>query len=226
MAYDATKPATGGSLLSADIRENFRALKEDGIVAIADSLVTKAKLKTNDTGSASGSLAASNDVSIEMQDYCFSPNIYAATEKDVYVCAHETNTADTTARIGLSNSSGNTSSYAVRWRYITASDKPFIYAIQDKITGKIKHLWTCDDPPTKYWGLSEKPTNFIAPVIEKGMVMATMNEIVLFNQNKEFVLELNTKAVVDKKLPFEILSDGYDFDTDKKSFSSKNLKEI
>ena len=32
MAYDSTKPATGGSLVSADIRENFRALKEDRIV--------------------------------------------------------------------------------------------------------------------------------------------------------------------------------------------------
>ena len=32
MAYDATKPATGGFLVSADIRENFRALKEVGIV--------------------------------------------------------------------------------------------------------------------------------------------------------------------------------------------------
>ena len=32
MAYDSTKPATGGYLIAADIRENFRALKEDGIV--------------------------------------------------------------------------------------------------------------------------------------------------------------------------------------------------
>ena len=32
MAYDSSKPANGGSLVSADIRENFRALKEDGIV--------------------------------------------------------------------------------------------------------------------------------------------------------------------------------------------------
>ena len=32
MAYDSTKPVTGGSLVAADIRENFRALKEDGIV--------------------------------------------------------------------------------------------------------------------------------------------------------------------------------------------------
>ena len=32
MAYDATKPVTGGSLVAADMRENFRALKEDDIV--------------------------------------------------------------------------------------------------------------------------------------------------------------------------------------------------
>lgn len=32
MAYDSKKPATGGSLVAADIRENFRALKEDDIV--------------------------------------------------------------------------------------------------------------------------------------------------------------------------------------------------
>ena len=32
MAYDSSKPANGGSLVSADIRENFRALKEDGIM--------------------------------------------------------------------------------------------------------------------------------------------------------------------------------------------------
>lgn len=30
--FDSTKPATGGSLVAADIRENFRALKEDDIV--------------------------------------------------------------------------------------------------------------------------------------------------------------------------------------------------
>ena len=32
MAYDSTKPVTGGTSVAADIRENFRALKEDGIV--------------------------------------------------------------------------------------------------------------------------------------------------------------------------------------------------
>ena len=32
MAYDASKPPDGGSLVAADVRENFRALKEDEIV--------------------------------------------------------------------------------------------------------------------------------------------------------------------------------------------------
>ena len=48
MAYDATKPATGGFLVSADIRENFRALKEDGIV-LAGDLVSTLKDPTTST---------------------------------------------------------------------------------------------------------------------------------------------------------------------------------
>jgi len=58
MAYSSTKPANGTSLVSADIRENFRALKEDDIVEgvanngivtamIANANVTQAKLKTS-----------------------------------------------------------------------------------------------------------------------------------------------------------------------------------
>ena len=41
MAYDSSKPANGGSLVAADIRENFRALKEDGIVVAADLVAAK-----------------------------------------------------------------------------------------------------------------------------------------------------------------------------------------
>jgi len=40
MAYDSTKPVTGGSLVAADIRENQRALKEDGIVLAGDLVST------------------------------------------------------------------------------------------------------------------------------------------------------------------------------------------
>lgn len=41
MAYDSSKPENGSSLVSADIRENFRALKEDGIVVAADLVAAK-----------------------------------------------------------------------------------------------------------------------------------------------------------------------------------------
>jgi hypothetical protein len=33
MAYDSTKPVTGGSLIAADVRENFRALEEDDFIS-------------------------------------------------------------------------------------------------------------------------------------------------------------------------------------------------
>jgi len=50
MAYDATKPATGGFLVSADIRENFRALKEDGIVLAGDLVSTLKDPATSTAG--------------------------------------------------------------------------------------------------------------------------------------------------------------------------------
>jgi hypothetical protein len=41
MAYDATKPANNSNPVAADIRENFRALKEDGISAIAGGTLSQ-----------------------------------------------------------------------------------------------------------------------------------------------------------------------------------------
>lgn len=40
MAYNGNLPATGGPLVAADIRENFRALKDDGIVTSVDKIWT------------------------------------------------------------------------------------------------------------------------------------------------------------------------------------------
>jgi len=39
MAYDSSKPVTSGALVAADVRENFRALKDDQLVA-ADKVDT------------------------------------------------------------------------------------------------------------------------------------------------------------------------------------------
>jgi len=262
-AYDASKPVNGSSLVAADVRENFRALKEDFVDPAADTAgwrtlgtgavqampgntalngiahtgdvtgtteltigaekvkTTNLKTVANTTGS-SGSITTEATVLITMQDYCFAPNIYGSNIQ-VRLVGHTTSTADTTARIGFFNIGGTTHTYAVRWRYITASDKPFLYAIRDKVTGKILHLWVCDDPPHRYWGLDEKPNDFIAPVSESSIDLITTEEIVLFNQDREFCLELGDKAIKDKKLPFQILND-YDYNKDKKIFSIKNIR--
>jgi len=218
-------------LILYDVKNNADGHDHDGInssnVVLADDSVANVKLKSvaNTTG-ASGSLNAESGVNVVMQDYCFFPNTYTSRNYEILITCHNTNTADTTARLGLWNSDQSLSTnYAVRWRYITASDEPFIYALRDKITGEIIHLWACDDPPPGYWGMKEKPDDFVPP-ITGNFNLADMDEIVLFNQNKNFVIELGEKARKDKKLPFEILSKGYDFDHKKKLFLSKNLKEI
>jgi hypothetical protein len=50
MAYDGTKPSTNGPLVSADIRENFRALKDDKIVKADTANTANSVATTNLTG--------------------------------------------------------------------------------------------------------------------------------------------------------------------------------
>ena len=158
-----------------------------------------------------------------MQDYCFSPNIYTASQA-VILTGHSSSTADTTARFAMRNDTGAARNYHVRWRYMTATDEPFIYAIRDKNTGEILHLWACDDPPAGFWGLDTKPDNFVPPIILSGGLGTELEEIVLFKQNKDFVIELGEKAVRDKKLPFQVLSEDWEYNKSKKIFERKNLK--
>jgi hypothetical protein len=197
-----------------------------GVLTIANAVVSTAKLKTvADTTGSSGNVNNGAGVVIALQDYCFAPNIYVA-DREVRVTGHTSNTADTTARMGLWNTSvGTPHAYVVRWRYVTATDEPFVYAIQDLNTGEILHLWACDDPPPGYWGLSEKPADFVPP-ISVSPSLVNVEEIVLFKTNRDFVIELGAKAAKDKTLPFQELSKGYEFDKGSKLFRSKNLLEI
>ena len=195
---------------------------------IADANVTSAKLKTiaNTTG-ASGSLAVNASVVIAMQDYCLFPNIYASQDGETYVSCYDTSTVDTTARLGLTNKhETNASSYVVRWRYVTASDHPYLYALQDRKTGEILHMWACDDPPPGYWGRKDWPADGVAPIRQRGLDMAKYQEIVLFEQDGDFLLELGEKARADKKTPALVLGDDYEYDAKIKLFRTKNLAEI
>ena len=199
----------------------------------ANASVTNTKLKTvaNTTG-LSGTLAAATSIGIAMQDYGFSPNIYSINA-DIRLRGHPTSTADTTARFGLYNVNATTGrAYACRWRYVTASDEPFVYALRHKITGKVEHLWACDDPPPRYWGLTEKPQDFISPLLletdgknHDEIVAEQYDEIVCFLYDRDSIIEIGEKAGQDKKLPFEVLED-YEFDETKNLFVLKNLVEI
>jgi len=82
-----------------------------------------------------------------MHDYCFFPNLY--TEGlDVVFRGYTPEQTDRVGRLKIHNT--HTSSYrqyAVRWRYITASNNPQIWVVQDPVTGEIIGIWQADDPP-------------------------------------------------------------------------------
>jgi len=177
-----------------------------------------------DTGAVTGALAAQTFLDIDLQAYCFFPHIYS--EENLHRVTGNTDaTDDQVAYMGLYNIGGDSKNYAVRYRYVTASDEPFIYALKDKATGKIIHLWTCGDPPPGYWGLSEAPQDFKAPVRLKPCNQDDYEEIILFKQDAEFLTEINTKANADKKMPYETI-DEYEFDKTKKLFKKKNIDQI
>jgi len=121
----------------------------DGAVTtakIANSGVTKPKIKTA-TGSTSGTLGKESAVNIVMHDYSFFPNIYAENIPIRLICYGNVKT-DTIGRFALYNAHNTINyDYAVRWRYITASNNPQIWVVQDPITGEIISIWHSDDPP-------------------------------------------------------------------------------
>jgi hypothetical protein len=226
MAWTSLTFAYGSKLTSAKLTQmqaNFAAMAAGDAGAPE---ITKDALKTtaNTTGS-SGTLSHGDEVNLTLQDFCFSPNIFGEAY-DITVIGNQTEATDTVTAFALHNSNGISSrDYHVRYRYITATDQPFIYAIRDLSTGDIVHLWTCDDPPPGYWGLTEKPEKFIPPIICKEQKDGNHDEIVLFRQDKEFLLHLGEKALKDKTRPHQILST-YEFDTETKIFTSKNLSMI
>ena len=205
----------------------------DGInspqVVLADDQITYPKLKTA-TGTASGALAALANVAITMQDFCFTPNIYVQYADRAWVSGIEASNADYVGRFSIEEHGDGGTNYAAYWRYVTASDEPFIYAIRDKKTGDIVHLWTCDDPPVGYWGLNEKPDDFIPPIIltskKHGVdIMKGMDEIVLFKQPKEMICEVLMEARINKKQPHEVIN-GFEFNNSKNMFVRKNISQI
>jgi len=194
--------------------------------------VTKDALKTG-TGntSAVGFLGQAN---ITMAEYCFSPDIYVSSRTNTKLSGSTTNGTNQAGRFSIVTITSSIN-YDVDWRYITASDKPFLYFIRDKKTGAILYSWWCDDPPPGYWHLSnEEKAN-----IESGGAFDRPVQIDHWEDSKhesftkfdypdgmESFREWTQKGKANGHGFAKHMSDNFDFDSDSKIFKPKNLQEI
>ena len=189
----------------------------------APASVDQAALKTS-TGNASASIATLVTASIQMQAYCFAPNIYTGAVDDIALWAHDSGSADYIARIGVRNEDTVNRTYTLYWRYITATDEPFVYVLKDKTTGEVIATWMCQDPPHDYWGMDDKPEDFQAP-IKLSSHPSDNDEIIVFKYPMDGYKELVSKAMKDKKHIHEHMNT-FDYDQKSKLFIPKNLSMI
>lgn len=212
-----------------DVKVNADGHDHDGINStppvLANNYIANVKLKTVGN-SVSGSGSASVDIAL--QDYCFMPNVYVDGADTTHtINARGTSTADYVGRFTLHNL---TAAYIVRFRYITASDEPFIYAIRDRATGEILQCWMGDDPPPGYWGLSETPEDFERPVIGYGkdgkpeFDPEKHEEIISWKVKKDLWQAVKDRQKADKKkAPHKVLEDAFEYDKKARIWKTKNL---
>jgi hypothetical protein len=113
---------------------------------ISGNTVGTGALKTS-TGSASGNLSSA--VQIAMNDYSFFPNCQltnVSTGPGAFHLFQEADSSTTVGRFRLASTADANDTYVVRWRYVTASDKPEFWAVYNPGTGLIEHVWASDDP--------------------------------------------------------------------------------
>ena len=191
----------------------------------APSSVNLTALKSSG-GSAVSTLANDARLDVTMQDYCFFPNMGSDLNSYFSVWMYGTIAASNyTGQFSIFNENASPRNYSIYWRYITASDEPFIYAVRDKGTGTVIGVWSCEDPPPGYWGLSEKPVDFEPPMIYTP-ALKNVEEIVLFKYPKAGYKELMDRSKADKVLITDMLTADFDFNDESKLFTTKNLVHI
>ena len=188
---------------------------------LAAAVYGQDKVKTS-TGGAATNLAAGTSVAISMQDYCFFPSV-KGSETYLELRAAGSGGAGTTGAFGFWNTDSVQQAYDVDWRYITATDEPFIFILRHNVTGLFEHLWFCGDPPPGYWGLSEKPVDFKPPIGVSNPQDYT--EITKFRFSQKWLDDLVAKRNTDKKAMIEVMND-FEYDDQTKLFKSKNLAAI
>lgn len=208
------------------LRDNITALAEGASgapdieeAAYGAASVNQTALKTS-TGNSGGSLAAGNSQNISMGAYCFFPNYYT-DNLTMLTVGYSSDDSTQVGRFRIYNSDGVSHNYDVDWRYVTATGKPFIFALFDKLTGLCRHVWMCDDDPPPGWPGQD-------PIVEIDAHGRSTGHLRTWQEKAPagFLREIKKKALIDRKYRFEILSEYFEYDADKKLFKSKNLLTI
>jgi len=213
MAYDSTKPANGTSLVSADIRENFRALKEDGIVVATDASITQSKLKTSQ-GSVSTTGNAWVMSVLPGGEYGFYPQFKVSIEStsgQAYFLYSGIGTKTTSYASLLSWNAVANTLYAQQ-RYVTSSGEVFwIFILRDKITKDIISMYQAPDHPC--FGNGGKPLLVPHPF---GSYDPETQEIVVINPTHEEVENMKKEGERGEDEPdkdlLEVIMENYDID--------------
>ena len=187
---------------------------------LAASVYGQSKVKTS-TGGASSSLSGGGWITITMQDYCFFPGIGGGNE--AYMDLRQGTGGTTTGAFTIWNTDGSSHNYDSDWRYITATDEPFIFVLRHNIKGLFEHLWFCGDPPPDYWGLKERPIDFKPPL--KITNPQDYTEITKFLFSQTWLDELVSKKKVDKKTAIEVMNE-FEYDDQSKLFKTKNISML
>jgi len=229
--YDSSKPANGTSLVSADIRENFRALKEDDIVEgvaalgivegmLAASAVTQAKLKTS-SGSVSQVDVGSSLLTLPGGEYGFYPrhaqadglNRVTNGTAGLFHSGAGNRAAACYVYLSMAGTAGGAGQTITSYqRYVTSSGEVFwIFILRDKITKDIKAMYQAPDHPC--FGNGGKPLVVQHPF---GSYDPETQEIIVINPTEKEVTEMKGRCEKGEDEPdkdlLEIITEEYDID--------------
>ena len=219
MAYSSTKPANGASLVSADIRENFRALKEDGIVVANDASITQSKLKTSTHEQSTTSTVWTGKM-LTYADYGFNCRVKTG-HASISASFKRSDNTNPTASISTSyvgelvwiKTAHVTYATYVIYRYVTSSGEVFwVWLLRDKESGKITDADCCSDHCG--WGLddpNERPHPFTNYDPEK-------HEILLFNPTPDELTEILAKKTKKRSVLQIVLEDYVPEETTKREW--------
>ena len=241
MAYDSSKPANGTSLVAADMRENFRALKEDDIVEgvaaggivegmlgalavteakLGAASVAQSKLKTS-THEQSTAATTWREKVLTYADYGFNCRVKVSAGVSLYFKrSDEANPTrpTTTSYVGESvwiKSVGGGGTVYVIYRYVTSSGEVFwVWLLRDKESGKITDADCCSDHCG--WGLddpNDRPHPFLNYDPEK-------HEILLFNPTPTELTEILAKKTKKRSVLQIVLEDYEPEEATKRSWPS------